>query len=107
MPVFTAFGWAGEDTAITFALSQMEMFIQALYFSLPRETQAIFPYYGLDRGSQTVYLSLEEVPTSGPYIAFSARPTSWEQSLTINDKAALKKAYAVAAARPASMLDYR
>jgi hypothetical protein len=106
MPVFTAFGWAGEEAAITFALSQMELFIQSLYFNLPRETQALFPYYGLDRGSQTVYLAIEEDPTSGPYIAFSARPTSWEQSLNINDKAALNKAYAVASARPASLLDY-
>lgn len=106
MPVFTAFGWAGEETAITFALSQMELFIQSLYFNLPRETQALFPYRGLDRGSQTVYLAVEEDPTSGPYVAFSARPTSWEQSLTISGKAALKKAYSVAAARPATLLDY-
>jgi len=106
MPVFSAFGWAGEDTAITFALSQMELFIQSLYFSLPRETQAIFPYRGLDRPSHSVYLAVEENPTKGPYIAFSARPTSWEQSLIVNDKAALVKAYAVATARPASFFDY-
>jgi len=106
MPVFMAFGWAGEETAITFALSQMELFIESLYFNLPRETQALFPYHGLDRASQSVYLSLEEEPTSGPYIAFSARPASWEQSLTITDKAALKKAYAVATARPATLFDY-
>ena len=106
MPVFMAFGWAGEEAAITFALSQMELFIEALYFNLPRETQNVFPFYGLDRASQSVYLSTEEDATSGPYIAFSARPASWELSLTITDKATLKKAYAVAAARPATMFDY-
>jgi hypothetical protein len=106
MPVFTAFGWAGEDAAITFALSQMEMFIESLFFNLPREAQALFPYRGLDRASQSVYLSMEEDPTKGPYIAFSARPASWEQSLNISDRAALKKAYGVAAARPASFFDH-
>jgi hypothetical protein len=106
MPVFMAFGWAGEETAISFALSQMELFVQALYFNLPRETQALFLYRGLDRPSQSVYLAVEENPTDGPYIAFSARPASWEQSLNINGKAALVKAYAVATARPASLFDY-
>jgi hypothetical protein len=106
MPVFMAFGWAGEETAIEFALSQMELFVQSLYFSLPRETQVLFPYYGLDRASKSVYLAVEEEPTKGPYIGFFARPGSWEQSLIINDKATLKKAYSVAAARPASLIDY-
>ncbi|MGD2077288.1 MAG: hypothetical protein PVH18_02835 [Chloroflexota bacterium] len=106
MPVFMAFGWAGEEAATTFALSQMELFIESLYFNLPRETQAQFPYRGLDRASQSVYLAAEEDPTEGPYIAFSARPASWEQSFIISDKAALKKAYAVASARPASFFDF-
>jgi hypothetical protein len=106
MPVFTAFGWAGEEAAITFALSQMELFIESLYFNLPRDSQTMFPYYGLDRASQSVFLSIEENPTEGPYIAFSARPASWEQSLNITEKAVLKKAYAVAAARPATFFDY-
>jgi len=106
MPVFMAFGWAGEDTALEFALSQMEVFIEALYHNLPRDTQAQFPYYGLDRASQSVYLSTEEDPTSGPYIAFSARPSVWELSFIVNDKAALKKAFSVATGRPATLFDY-
>jgi len=105
MPVFTAFGWAGEDTAIEFALSQLEMFIESLYFNLPRDSQAQFPFYGLDRASQSVYLAAEEEPTSGPYVAFFARPNSWEQSLIINNKPVLKKAYSAASARPATLYD--
>ena len=106
MPVFTAFGWAGEETALSFALSQLELFIEALYFNLPRDSQALFPFYGLHRESQSVYLAAEEDPTSGPYIAFFARPASWEQSLIINEKATLNKAYAAASARPATFYDY-
>jgi hypothetical protein len=105
MPVFTAFGWAGEDTAQEFALSQLELFIESLFFNLPRDSQAQFPFYGLDRASKSVYLATEEDPTSGPYIAFYARPTSWEMGFTINDKAALKKAYTAASARPATFYD--
>lgn len=105
MPVFTAFGWAGEETAMEFALSQLEMFIESLYFNLPRDSQALFPFYGLDRASQSVYLAAEEEPTSGPYVAFFARPAIWEQSLVLNNKPVLKKAYSAASARPATLYD--
>ena len=105
MPVFTAFGWAGEDTAQEFALSQLELFVESLFFNLPRDSQSQVPFYGLDRASKSVYLSTEEDPTSGPYISFFARPTSWEIGLTINDKAALKKAYTAASARAATFYD--
>jgi hypothetical protein len=105
MPVFTAFGWAGEEAAQEFALSQLELFIESLFFNLPRDSQAQFPFYGLDRASKSVYLSTEEDPTAGPYIAFYARPTSWEMGFTINDKLALKKAYTAASARPATFYD--
>lgn len=99
MPVFSAFGWAGEETAVNFALSQMELFIEALYFSLPRETQAQFVSYGLDRTSQSVYLATAPEPDSGLYIAFNARPVSLEISLAITDKRALAKAYKAAEAQ--------
>lgn len=39
MPVFTAFGWAGEETAIKFAFTQLEAFIGALHVNLPRTVQ--------------------------------------------------------------------
>jgi hypothetical protein len=96
MPVFSAFGWAGEENALNFALSQLELFIQGLYHALPRETQAQFPFYGLDRENQSVYLATNEDIISGPYIAFFARPMSLEVVLTISDKQALVKAYRAA-----------
>ena len=105
MPVFTAFGWAGEEAAIDFALSQLEMFIESLYFNLPRDSQALFPFHGLDRASQSVYLAAEEEPASGPYVGFFARPNIWEQSLVISNKPVLKKAYSAASARPATLYD--
>lgn len=93
MPVFSAFGWAGEEKAIEFALSQLEIFIQSLYFSLHRESQTIFQYYGLDRSSKNVYLSTHENPEEGVHIVFNARPMSLELSLGLNKKEILVKAF--------------
>jgi hypothetical protein len=101
MPVFTAFGWAGQETAINFALSQLESFITALYYYLPRDVQAQFPFHGLDRGSQSVYLSTTEKPDEGLYIAFNARPMSLELSIAMTNKALLVKAYKTLEAEPA------
>jgi hypothetical protein len=93
MPVFTAFGWAGEEKAIDFALSQLEIFIEALYYNLHRDIQAQFPYYGLDRNSKNVFLSSNENPEEGVHIVFNARPMSLELSIGLNKKEALVKAY--------------
>lgn len=91
MPVFTAFGWAGEETAIKFALSQMEMFIQELHPALPHSIQEKLPHFGLSQQSQAVYLAAESEVESGAYIAFYARPMSLEMQLVIKDKKALAK----------------
>lgn len=101
MPVFTAFGWSGEEKAIDFALSQLEIFIDALYFYLHRDVQAQFPYHGLDKTSKSVYLSTHESPDEGLYIAFNARPMSLELSVGMTDKALLAKAYKSLEAAPA------
>ncbi len=93
MPVFSAFGWAGEETAINFALDQLQLFIDALYYSLPREMQALFPVHGIDRGSQIAYLAINEEPVKDLYIAFFVRPMNLETSLILTDKSALSKAY--------------
>lgn len=98
MPVFTAFGWAGEEAAINFALGQLEQFIDALFFSLPRDVQALFPFHGLDKTGQSVYLAANEDPAQGAYIAFFARPLSMEMILAISNKAALHKAWKAAQA---------
>lgn len=104
MPVFTAFGWAGEENAIQFALSQLELFIEALYFrSLPREIQAHFPAHGLDKKSQSVYLATTDEPEKGLIVSFLARPMSLEINLSIEDKKALTTAYRFAEKQPEAL----
>lgn len=100
MPVFSAFGWAGEEKAIEFALSQLELFIDTLYYYLNRDIQTQFPFHGLDRTTQSVYLSSHENPDEGLHIAFNARPMSLELSLGLSDKALLAKAYKALEAAP-------
>ena len=93
MPVFSAFGWAGEETAMNFALDQLQLFIDSLFYSLPREIQALFPVHGIDKGAQIAYLAINEEPEKDLYIAFFVRPMNLEISLILTDKAALTKAY--------------
>jgi hypothetical protein len=100
MPVFTAFGWAGEEAAITYALNQLELFINTVYALLPREIQALFPTFGLDRAGQNAYLAMEQEPEKGLYIMFVARPMSLEISMAVTDKSALAKIYRVLEKQP-------
>lgn len=92
MPVFTAFGWAGEENAIKFALAQLEMFISSLHAALPRAVQERLPIFGLSREIQGVYLASEAKIEADAFIVFYARPTSLEIQLAIKDKQALAKA---------------
>lgn len=91
MPVFTAFGWAGEETAINYALSQLELFVQELHPVLPRSIQEKLPFFGLSKENQVAYLSAESETESGAYIIFYARPLSLEIQLVIKDKKTLAK----------------
>lgn len=100
MPVFTAFGWSGEEAAINYALSQLDIFIQALHASLPRDTQVLMPNFGLDKRSQSVFLATGDKPETSTYIAYLARPMSLEESFTITDKRAISKALKAAEAEP-------
>lgn len=102
MPVFTAFGWAGEEKAIEFALSQLEVFIDALYYYLHRDVQSQFPYHGLDKVSKSVYISTTENPDDGLFISFNVRPMSLELRVGMTNKDALTKAYKALAASPAA-----
>ena len=83
MPVFTAFGWAGEETAIQFALSQLDIFVKTLHKNLSGEAKGYFPYSGLDKESQTVYISSHKNPTEGVYITFNARPAAFDVRMNI------------------------
>ncbi len=101
MPVFAAFGWAGEETAINFALSQLEEFIRELHLALPHSTKEKLPAYGLNRETQGVYLATEEKAAGGVHIAFYARPMSLEMQLTIENQKALAKGLSLAEKEPA------
>jgi hypothetical protein len=96
MSVFSAFGWTGEETALNFAMEQLELFINTLYAILPRDIQNFFPAHGLDKESLSVYLAVNDQPETDLHIAFYARPMSLETSLILADKAVLTKAYKLA-----------
>lgn len=91
MPVFTAFGWAGEENAIKFALSQLEIFIKMLHKNLSPEAQGYFPFFGLDKEARTVYISTTRNPEEGVYITFDARPMSLDVRMNIINTDTLAK----------------
>jgi hypothetical protein len=91
MPVFTAFGWAGEDAAITFALSQLEEFVQRLRANLPAALRDEFKVAGVSRENQAAYLATAEDVESDIHISFFARPMSLEIQLALTDTKVLAK----------------
>ena len=101
MPVFTAFGWAGEEAAIKYALSQLEMFIQEVHRALPRNLQERFPYYGLNQEDQSVYLAMNETMVENAFITFHARPMSLELQFVILHRPVLSRIYDQAEKEPA------
>lgn len=105
MPAFTAFGWAGEENALKFALSQLEQFINALHGRLSTEARDEFPFHGLSLENQNVYLSADEEYAQNTYVAFNARPISLEILLTVEDPAALAKGLAEIKKDPAAAYD--
>lgn len=102
MPVFTAFGWAGEETAIKYALTQLELFISTLHMNLPRSVQTELPVYGLSQDSQGVYLAASSDVEQDVHIAFYARPMSLEIQLVITNTEVLAKGLAAAEKDPAN-----
>jgi hypothetical protein len=101
MSVFTAFGWAGEETAIKYALEQMELFINALHARLPRAVQNKLGHVGISPATQTVYLAASPEVESDVHIAFYARPMSLELQLAITDEKVLAKGFKEAQKQPA------
>jgi hypothetical protein len=94
MPVFSAFGWAGEENALKFALAQLQTFIEALHLRLPPATRDDLPARGLSVENQNVYLATTEQYDNEAYIAFNARPMSLEVQLGIVGKTLLSKGLA-------------
>lgn len=101
MPVFAAFGWAGEEAAIKFALSQLEVFIQEVHRALPRGLQERFPFYGLSREDQSVYLATNEIVEQDVFITFHTRPMSLELQFVVLNRAVLSRMYEQAEKEPA------
>lgn len=91
MPVFNAFGWAGEEPALKFALSQLDIFIRLLHAGLSREAQTLLPFFGLDRESNTIYLARSQDVESDIHIVFYARPLALRLSIDVNDRQALNR----------------
>lgn len=90
MPVFAAFGWAGEEQATKFALSQLEAFVTRVHGDLSHDLRAIFPYSGIDRGGGVVYLAADKDDVeSDLHILYYARPMSFQIALGISEKAKL------------------
>lgn len=94
MPVFSAFGWAGEENALKFALAQLQLFIDALYLRLPPDVRDEFTTRGLSQETQNVYLATGDTYDKEAYIAFNARPMSLEVQLGIVGKTLLSKGLA-------------
>lgn len=93
MPVFTAFGWAGEETAIQFALSQLEMFIQEVHQKAPAAIKDLLSFQGLSKENQNVFMSQTANPEDGLHVVYNARTSSLEMLIGLSNKAALEKTY--------------
>jgi hypothetical protein len=91
MPVFMAFGWAGEETALKYALSQMELFVSVLHSKLPKAMQDELLYYGLNEENQNAFMAASEELENETYILFNARPASFEIQVALTNKDALTK----------------
>ena len=89
MPVFTAFGWAGEEAAINYALSQLDGFARALHEALAENITAYMPFFGLDKGNQVSYIAVERDHESGPFFSFIARPMTFEMRLNVTNRKAI------------------
>ncbi len=93
MPVFNAFGWAGEEAALTFALSQLELFAAELHKAVAAELQAGFPFHGIHREGQYAYLAAEKEVEDGVHVTFVARPMIFQMNLSVVNRARLDKLY--------------
>ncbi len=91
MPVFMAFGWAGEEAAQKYALDQLELFTEILHLNLPQTLRDELPNYGLSEEGQSAYLAAVEDIESDAFILFNARPSSLEVQLALTDKVAITK----------------
>ena len=100
LPVFTAFGWAGEEAAIQFALDHLKVFIDTLHANLSDEARLEFPIRGINQDAQLAYLGTGRDVEEGPYIAFTARPNFLELRLTITNRLVVHRGLRAAEKEP-------
>jgi len=100
MPVFNAFGWAGEQAAINFALSQLEGFAAELHGRLSQDSQGLFPFFGVDAINQYAYIATDRDKEEGIYFSFVLRPLSFQITLNITDRKQLAQVFKEAADDP-------
>lgn len=93
MPVFTAFGWAGEENALKFALTQLELFIGQLQRNLPGTARSTFPHHGMNQESRIVYLATNPDIEDDVHVGFLARPMSLEMQVAISNTDVLAKGW--------------
>lgn len=93
MPVFMAFGWAGEETALRYALSQLELFAAELHGKLPPAMQDDLPFVGLNEEIQSSFMAAAEAVDEDVHIFFNARPASLEIQVALTNKDALNKCW--------------
>jgi hypothetical protein len=91
MPVFTAFGWAGEEAAINYALTQLDEFVQRLQANLPAQLREELKVAGVSRENQAAYLAASEDVESDIHISFFARPMSLEIQMALTNTNVLAK----------------
>lgn len=104
MPVFTAFGWAGEETAVQFALEQMKEFVAAMHSNLPRDIQMALPHHGLDKESQGVYLAHALETESDVHVTYHARPMALRMGIHVSERNALNRAFTTVQKHPDAWL---
>lgn len=102
MPVFVAFGWAGEEAAIKYALSQLELFIGSLHNRLPTTAQIDLPFFGVNELNKEAYLAASKDVYNDGHISFNARPLTFEIQMVIAEKEVIVKGLARAAKDTAS-----
>lgn len=100
MPVFTAFGWAGEEAAIQFSLSKLRLFLDTLVESMSDKAKFRFPFHGVDEDARIPWLAVNRDPEVEPYIAFVAKPRAFEMRISITDPAALNRGLRAAEKNP-------
>lgn len=93
MPVFNAFGWAGEETAVNFALEQMQEFVSMMQSSLSGEGRMNLPHHGLDKETQGVYVAHSLETESDVYMTYHARPVALRKNVILSDRNALNRAF--------------